>query len=220
VGLRSKADDIISRFRRVRALKTWVGFDALQLNGNKLIKSKPCVRIDLNGIAQGYTVDVLNDFIFHKNIRNYVIELGGELRVYGKKKPDSEPFRIGIETPPGNDLEEVSKLEKVLYIDSGAITTSGNYRKYKESNGRKISHLINPQTGYPVQNELISVTVYADDAITADAYDNALMLMGLDNALHFTEQNKGIAAFFIYKLPSGKVTDTASSRFYHLIKND
>jgi thiamine biosynthesis lipoprotein len=116
----------------VRALKTCLGSDALQLNGNKLIKSKPCVRIDVNGIAQGYTIDVLNDFIFHKNIRNYVIELGGELRVYGKKKPDSEPFRIGIETPPGNDLEEVSKLEKVLYMTAAPLLLreiTGNIRK-------------------------------------------------------------------------------------------
>ena len=100
----------------------------------------------------------------------------------------------------------------------GAITTSGNYRRYYESDGKKISHLINPKTGYSIQNELISVTVFAKDAITADGYDNALMAMGLKKALAFVEKRKDIAAHFIYQKTDGTIADTMSKRFRVLLK--
>lgn len=202
----------------VRRLLGCIGSDGLRLKKNKLKKSRRCIRIDVNGIAQGYSVDVVAAFFEKKGIIDYLVEIGGELRVQGKKQPENQSFRIGIEAPPDSGFPDEQPLEKVLVVDSGAVTTSGNYRKYHESNGKKISHLIDPRTGYSVQNELISVTVYARDAITADAYDNALMLMGLDKALSFVESREDMAAFFIYRLPDGNVADTASSRFYRLIQ--
>ena len=126
-------------------------------------------------------------------------------------------MRIGIEAPAENEFAP-AVLQHIIEIDSGAITTSGSYRKYYESQGRKISHIINARTGYPAQNELISVTVFAKDAITADAFDNALMAMGLKKALHFTEKRNDIAAHFIYRKIDGNVADTASTRFYQLFK--
>ena len=170
----------------------------------------------MNGIAQGYSVDVIADFLEQHNITNYIVELGGELRVKGRKQPSGEKMKIGIESPTKNEFDDES-LEGIVSIDSGAITTSGSYRKFYESKGKIITHLIDPTTGYPVQNELISVTVYAKDAITADAYDNALMLMGLKNGLKFIEQRKDIAAYFIYHKSNGEIADTASSQFYKLM---
>jgi FAD:protein FMN transferase len=201
----------------IRTLLSCVGSNYLKLKKSRLIKSKPCVKIDVNGIAQGYTVDVIADFLEKKRVRNYIVELGGEIRVHGKKQPEKESFTIGIEAPSENE-SEISLMQKILVMDGGAITTSGNYRKYYESKGRKISHIIDPRTGYSSQNELISVTVYAKNAITADAYDNALMIMGLEKALKFIEKRKDLAAYFIYHQPNGTVADTASSRFYRLIK--
>ncbi len=182
-----------------------------------MLKSKPCVKIDVNGIAQGYSVDVITGFFEKNGIRNYIVEVGGELRVHGKKQPGNVPFKVGIEAPSDEDVE-FSPLEKVLVMDHGALTTSGNYRRYHESKGKKFSHLMDPRTGYSIQNEMISVTVYANDAITADAYDNALMVMGLNKAIQFVEKRKNMAAFFIYRLADGTVADTASSRFYKLIR--
>ena len=217
-GFGAKTPVSIPDSATIRSLKACVGSNFLQLKNNRLCKNKPCIRIDVNGIAQGYSVDVVAAFFEQRSIINYIIEIGGELRVHGKKQPLNEPFKVGIETPSDNNYDYTQLLEKILVIDSGAITTSGNYRKYHESKGKRISHLIDPRTGYSVQNELISVTVYAADGITADAYDNALMLMGVDSALKFVEQRKDLAAFFIYKSPAGAVTDTASSRFYKLIQ--
>ena len=201
----------------IRTLLSCVSSQYLKLKKSRLSKSKPCVKIDVNGIAQGYSVDVIADFFERNKIRNYIVELGGEIRVHGKKQPENESFTIGIEAPFENESEP-SLIQKILVLDGGAITTSGNYRKYYESKGRKISHIIDPRTGYSSQNELISVTVYAKNALTADAYDNALMVMGLQKALQFVERRKNLAAYFIYHQPNGIVADTASRRFYKLIK--
>ena len=189
----------------------------LKLKKYQLSKLKPCVKIDVNGIAQGYTVDVIADFLEKKGTRNYMVELGGEIRVRGKKLPSTESFVIGIEAPSESQYD-TSQLQKILVLNRGAITTSGNYRKYYESKGQKITHIIDPRTGYSSRNELISVTVFAKNAITADAYDNALMVMGLQKAFQFVEKRKDLAAYFIYHNPNGTVADTASSRFYKMIK--
>jgi thiamine biosynthesis lipoprotein len=181
-----------------------------------LIKTKPCVKLDVNGIAQGYSVDVIADFLEKNGISNYIVEIGGEIRVNGKK-PGGGKMKIGIEAP-GDYASEPSIMQQVVELDNGAITTSGNYRKYYESKGKKITHIINPLTGYAVDNELISVTVFAKDAITADAFDNALMLMGLKRALQFVREEKDLEAYFIYQKLDGSVSDTASAGFYQLIK--
>lgn len=202
----------------IRSIKACVNSLNLYTKGNTLYKKKTCTSIDVNGIAQGYSVDVLANFLEAHGIRNYLVEVGGEIRVKGHKQPTGEKMKIGIEAPGEND-SELSMISKIISVDSGAITTSGSYRKFYESEGKKITHLIDPRTGYPAQNELISVTVFARDAITADALDNALMVMGLKKALQFTERRKDIAAHFIYRTPGGRIADTASSRFYKLLQN-
>ena len=200
---------------KVRSLLQCIGTDKIKLEGRRLIKTKPCITIDVDGIAQGYSVDVVANFLEQQHITDYVVEIGGEISVKGRKKPGNEKMKIGIEAP-GDYVFESPVIQKIIVIDEGAVTTSGNYRKYHESNGEKFSHTIDPRSGYPTKNELISVTVFARDAITADAYDNVLMTLGLKKALIFTEQRKDIAAYFIYKTPNGTIADTASSRFYGL----
>jgi FAD:protein FMN transferase len=208
--------DMLPDSNKLSVVKKCVGTNLLELKGNFLLKKKSCVKIDMNGIAQGYSVDVLAGFLEKHGIKNYLVELGGEIRIKGRKQPSGEKMKIGIESP-GEDEFSNHPLQKIISLESGAITTSGSYRKFYESNGKRISHIINPKTGYSVDNELISVTVYAKDALTADAYDNALMLMGLKKALQFVEKKKDLAAYFIYKNKEGKIADTASSRFYKLM---
>ena len=217
-GFGAKPSQNIPDPATIRSLLPCVGSKYLQLKNNFLSKSKPCVKIDVNSIAQGYSVDVIANFLEKNGIKNYIVEVGGELHVHGKKQPENEPFKIGIEAPSDDEFQS-HPIEKILVLDSGAITTSGNYRKYHESKGKKFSHLMDPHTGYSIQNEMISVTVYAKDAFTADAYDTPLMVMGLKKAMDFVEKRKDLAAYFIYHLPNGAIADTASSRFYHLIQH-
>ncbi|RZJ81635.1 MAG: FAD:protein FMN transferase [Flavobacterium sp.] len=192
-----------------------VGMDKLGLNGNILQKLTPNVTIDLNGIAQGYSVDVLADFFEERNISAYVVELGGEIRAKGPK-PDGTLMRIGIEGPSENDLSEPG-IKHIIQFKTGAITTSGNYRKFLTKGDKKISHLIDPKTGYPFQNEMISVTVYAKKAIDADGYDNTLMGMGVKNALKFIARKRDLEAYIIYRNQDGKVVDTLTAGFKKMI---
>lgn len=201
----------------IKSILPCVGSDKIFIYQNRLMKIQDCVKIDVNGIGQGYTVDVVADFLEKNRIENYLVEVGGEIRVKGKKYPAGELFQIGIESPSGNDFDEpVIKL--AIGMEKGAVTTSGNYRRYYESNGKIISHLIDPKTGYPLQNELISVTIIAKDAITADGYDNALMGMGLKGAFLFLQKHKEMEAHFIYHDSAGNVADTATAGFYKMIK--
>jgi len=196
---------------KIKSILKNVGYDKIWLQGNFLHKKYADVQIDLNGIAQGYSADLLAALLERSHIENYVVEIGGELRIKGNK-PDKEPFKIGIEAIDGNDMAP-SPLRKVIAPGSGAVTTSGNYRKYVEANGKKLSHIINPQTGYPAINEMISVTVWAEDGITADGYDNGFMVMGLKKTLRFLEKRKDMAAYIIYQTDDGTVADTVTKEF-------
>jgi thiamine biosynthesis lipoprotein len=195
----------------VKSLLRHVGADKIGIKGNFLFKTEPGVQLDLNGIAQGYSVDLLASLLEHHHIYNYLVELGGELRVKGHK-PGNEPFKVGIEGISGDDLDP-APMRKVIEPGEGAITTSGNYRKHHEAGGKQVSHLMDPLTGYPVQNELISVTVYARNAITADGYDNGFMAMGLHRTLAFLLKRKDMGAYIVYRRPNGLIADTVTAFF-------
>jgi len=199
----------------VKQIMSCVGMQYLTLKGSFVKKAKPCIQIDLNGIAQGYSVDVVADYLIKKGIKSFVVEIGGELRIEGIK-PDKSYFRIGIEGPGEKD-NSTPLMKHVIQLKTGAITTSGNYQKYLQQGSKRISHLINAKTGYPLQNSMISVTLYAKDAITADGYDNAIMAMEPTQALKFIEAHSGLEGYLIYKDADGRVADTLSTGFRKLI---
>ena len=194
-----------------------VGMDKVRFNGKRLTKDNPCVQLDMNGIAQGYSVDVLADFLEGQGIRCYLVELGGELRVSGPK-PDGTPFRVGIERPLSNE-EGAIVIDDVLEVAEGAITTAGSYRKFVDDGNRRLSHHIDPKTGYPVASGIISATVYAVDAMTADGYDNVIMAMPAADAVAFVEKIEGLEAFIVYQDEHGSVKDTMSFGFKQLMAN-
>lgn len=200
----------------LQALLASVGSEKLHWRGDSLVKDAPTVQLDLNGIAQGYTVDVLAALLERHHIRDYLVELGGEIRVRGRKWPGGERQRIGIERPDTSVFAALA-LQHVICLAAGGVTTSGNYHKFRQVGEVRVAHLINPKTGYPFQNELISVTVVAPDAVTADAYDNALMGMGLPQALAFLRQRPAMQAYFIYQRPDGTAAEAATPGFQRLL---
>lgn len=201
------------------AIMECVGADLVYIKGDSLLKKKSCVKIDLNGIAQGYSVDRIAAMFERHSIGNYIVEVGGEIRVKGRKKPSGQMMDIGIESPADVEEDEMV-LKKIISIDKGAVTTSGNFHKYYQSRGKIITHLIDPRTGRSISNELISVTVYATDAMTADGYDHALMGMGLKEGLDFADKNPAIEAYFIYSKADGTIADTATSGFNKLFRRE
>jgi thiamine biosynthesis lipoprotein len=183
---------------QVDSLLQFIGYQKVQLDNNKLIKSVPGVKLDFNAIAQGYTVDLIAAFLDSKGIRNYLVELGGEVRAKGKKL-DGSPWSVGIEQP--NEYPEQGKAlhTKVDLLDK-ALATSGNYKKFYVEDGKKYTHIIDPLTGTPAKNNLLSATVVAADCMTADAYATAFMVMGLERARTFLEVHPelGLKVLLIY----------------------
>jgi thiamine biosynthesis lipoprotein len=141
-------------------------------------------QFDFNAIAQGYTVDCIADFFNQKNIDNYMIEVGGEVRTKGVN-PDNKPWTIGIDKPLENNPQRV--LQAKITLNNMSLATSGNYRKFYIKNGIKYAHTINPKTGFPVQHNLLSATVISHTCAKADAYATAFMVMGKDKTIEFIQ---------------------------------
>lgn len=196
-------------------LQSTTGMDKIKIRKHWLSKKNNHVEIDLNGIAQGYSVDVVADFMQAKGVASYVFELGGEIRAKGPK-PDGSTIKIGVEGPSTDDLEKINFKHRVSFTE-GAITTSGSYSNYIVYKGKNYGHIINPKTGYPINNGVISVTVYAKKAIDADGYDNALMLMPVEKALEFVKAKRNLEAYIIYKKADGTVVDTLTSGFKKML---
>lgn len=200
----------------IDSLLHFVGYKMLKLEGRKIIKSKPGIKLDFNAIAQGYTVDVLANYLESKGIDNYLVEVGGELKAKGKK--ENESWKVGIDKPDERAMSE-RKLEAVIDLNNKALATSGNYRKFYIENGQKFSHIIDPRTGYPAKHNLLSATVIADNGITADAYATAFMVMGLKKSIQFLDENKNLklAVYFIYD-DNGNLKTYASQNLKKWIK--
>lgn len=188
---RSKVDSAL-----VDSLLPLVGYTNIKLTGGKLIKSNPDIMIDYNAIAQGYTCDLIGDFLEDKGIDNYLIDVGGE--VFGKgQKPDGSNWKVAIEKPAENAGSDRA-IQIAVPLENKALATSGNYRKYIEEDGIKYSHTIDPATGFPVQHSLLSVSVLAGDCMTADAYATAFMVLGIEKTKEFLNKNRDLEAYLIF----------------------
>lgn len=179
----------------------FVGFDLITLKGNKVIKKDPRVSLDFNAFAQGYSVDVVSEFLNSKGINSYIVEIGGEVYAKGKK-PNNENWSIGIEQPidnkiSGNPLKAVVKLENI------AIATSGNYRRFVIEDGIKYAHHIDPKTGYPTKNNLLSASVFSKECISSDANATGILVMGLEKAKLFLQLHTELQAYLIYSDDKG-----------------
>lgn len=186
----------------IDSLLQYVGMDKVKLEGRKVIKKYPDVKIDVNAIAQGYSVDVVCDFFISKGIENYLVEIGGEVRGKGTNASD-KLWRIGIDKPVDGNMMPGNELQAIIELNNKSLTTAGNYRKFFIENGVKYGHTINPKTGFPARNTLLSATVICDDAMTADAYDTAFMVLGLEKSKELLKKLPGIEVYFIYSNPNG-----------------
>jgi thiamine biosynthesis lipoprotein len=178
-----------------------VGMDKVKIESGKIVKADPGINLDFNAIAQGYSVDIICGFFNSKGIKSYLVEIGGEVRVKGDKQ--GVMWRIGIDRPaddnniPGNDLQAVISLK------DRSLATSGNYRKFYIENGIKYSHTIDPRTGYPARNQLLSATIIANDCATADGIATACMVIGKDKTIEFLGFHPEFDAYLVYSDNSG-----------------
>ncbi|GAB4029913.1 FAD:protein FMN transferase [Spirosoma gilvum] len=176
----------------VDSLLQWVGFEQIVFDSMSVRKQKPNVRLDFNGIAQGYSVDLVARLLDTHGIEQYMVEIGGEIRTKGQKDK-AQPWVVGIDNPL-----HPNQLQIKVKLTDRAMTTAGNYRNQYQADGQVYSHIINPKTGEMEQGSVLSVTVFAADAITADGYDTAFMVMGMEKTKRFLEQHKELDAYIIY----------------------
>ncbi len=174
-----------------------VGMNKISIEGNHLIKENPGTSIDVNAIAQGFSVDVIAEYFDELQMENYMIEIGGELITKGKNAKGID-WRVGIDRPEYGNIFPGADLKAIVSLSGKALATSGNYRKFYEDNGVKYSHSINPKTGYPVRHELLSATIITTNCMLADAYATACMVIGLEKSKTLIEKADGVEAYLIY----------------------
>jgi thiamine biosynthesis lipoprotein len=192
----------------IAALRERMGYALLEvrLNPPALRKANPELYVDLSGIAKGYGVDVVARTLEEFGIRDYLVEIGGELRAAGRK-PSGEPWRIGIERPePGG-----RSVQRIIELHDTALATSGDYRNFFEQDGKRYSHTIDPATGRPIEHDLASVTVVHDSTMFADAMATAMMVLGPEAGYQLAER-EGLAVLFLVKA-EGEFEQKATSRF-------
>ncbi len=189
----------ISDSKRDSLLKL-VGMDKVWVKNGRLVKSDPRVTLDFNAIAQGYSVDVICGYFDSLKIRSYLIEIGGEVRVKGDRA--GNPWRIGIDKPEDYNFTPGNDLQAIITVEDEAVATSGNYRAFYVENGIKYSHTIDPRTGSPARNKLLSATIVADKCAFADGIATACMVMGKEKSIQFIIQNK-LDGYLIYSDDNG-----------------
>lgn len=194
-GFSAKTGDTITP-QLVDSLKQLVDYRKVHIADGKLIKENPAMKLDFNAIAQGYTTDLVGTLLESKGIKSYIVDVGGEIFARGTK-PDGKPWVVGIEKPAADWDSERVVQQRVELQDKG-IVTSGSYRKYVERDGKRYSHCIDPMTGYPVEHNLLSATVIAENATWADALASICMVMGMERSLELIKTLEGVEVFYIF----------------------
>ena len=193
---------------QVDSLRQLVGMQHVRLVEDRqgkqwtLVKNRP-VMLDFSAIAKGYGADVIARLLRSRDIRNFMVEIGGEVVTQGISEKRL-PWKVGVTKPTDDSLAVSTELQTVLNVTDIAMATSGNYRNFYYKGGRKYAHTIDPKTGYPVQHHILSATVLAKDCATADAYATSFMVMGLEPARKVLDRHPELMAYFICSDDQGR----------------
>lgn len=197
----SKKDSVTPEL--IDSLKTFVGFRKVKLEGSKIVKEDPRILLNCSAIAKGYASDIIARLLEREGVVNYMVEIGGEVTMRGVN-PKGACWRIGINRPQDDSSGTKNEIEEVVQVCGKAgIATSGNYRNFYIKDGKKYAHTIDPRTGYPAEQSILSATIVAQDCISADAYATAFMAMGVEKARKMAESLPGIEYYIIYADSAG-----------------
>lgn len=184
-----------------------VGVHFLELRGETVRKLNPNVYVDLSTLAKGYGVDVVANTLTAEGINNYLVEIGGEMRIAGHSLQQKD-WRIAIEKPTA----EQRQIQHIIQPKDSAVATAGDYRNFFDENNVRYSHIINPNTGYPIRHHTVSVTVIGESCMEPDGLSTGLMVMGLEKGLKLANRNH-IAAMFITRKADGSFSEHYSEGF-------
>jgi len=211
-GPGSQSDEL--KRTEIDSMLQYVGLDKVKLTeGNNIEKQQPEIYLDFNAIAKGYTVDVIAQFLDKKGVRDYLIEVGGELVAKGLNKAKDGPWIVAIEDPM--QTEGNRTFQATMALKDRAMATSGNYRKFRVDSltGQRFVHTINPITGKSEKSNLLSASVLAENCAMADAYATAFMALGLEKSKGMLEKLENVDVYFIYAEENDKVKGFASDGF-------
>lgn len=181
----------------IDSLMAIIGYKKVSYDGKYIIKHDPRIMLDCSAIAKGYGVDVVASLLDERGIKNYLVEIGGEIITKGISEKRL-PWKIGVIKPTEDTLLESNEIQTMLNVTDKAMATSGNYRNFYYKGSRRYAHTIDPKTGYPVQHNILSVTVLADHCARADAYATAFMVMGFEHTKEVLKRNPDLMAYIIY----------------------
>lgn len=194
----------------IDSLMRFVGFNRVGLV-NHNIKKPESSYLEFNAIAKGYGIDVISDFLASQGVKNYLVDIGGDLRVAGINLESKKGWTVGIDDPSFDGTQSYSK---VISLEDKGMATSGTYRKFKvDENGNRYAHIINTKTGYPTKTNILSVSVIAENAMLADAYATAFQAMGIENVKTFLEKHSELQVFFIFENAKGEFETLALNNF-------
>ena len=190
---------------KVKELMTYVGFDKVKIENGEVIKKSSEIYFDFNAVAKGYGIDVIGRFLESKKVKNYLVEIGGEIRSRGTK-PEGKEFVVQLDSP---NTDGTRSAYDVLTVKNKAMASSGNYRKFRiAENGEKYVHTINPKTGYAKESNLLAATVIAElDCADVDAYATAFMAMGLEKTQEFLQNRSDLKVILIHVNEKGELDE-------------
>jgi thiamine biosynthesis lipoprotein len=195
----------------IDSLMQYVGLDKVRYTNHKVAKKHPQTFIDFNAIAKGYAVDVIAVFLESKNIANYLVEIGGEIRSKGINEVKGSTWTVGIDMP---NFDGSQSVLKAITIKDQAMATSGTYRKFKiDEKGNRYAHIIDANSGYPSKSNILSVSVIAEDCMTADAYATAFQAMGIENVSRFLQSHPELQVFLVFENDEQEIETMALNGF-------
>lgn len=200
----------------VQQVLSKVGYDSIRVDDMNV--SVPSgFTIDFNAIAQGFTVDHIADFLENHEVNNYMVEVGGEVRARGINE-SGNIWRIGVDKPL-DEIDAQDRFQFILELQNAGLATSGNYRKFwvDQETGVRYSHTIDPQTGYPARNQLLSASLIAPSAMDADAYATVCMVQGLEECIELLENKKNLEGYLIYSGENNEWNTYISDGFQNYI---
>ena len=213
----SKMDSVTPQM--IDSIKAFVGYQKVRLEGKKIIKEDPRILLNCSSIAKGYACDVIARLLEKEGVKNYMVEIGGEVTMKGINQ-QRDCWRVGINKPEigtsgvTNDVEEIVQL-----CQKGGVATSGDYRNFYIKDGKKYAHTINPATGYPAGQNILSATIVAEDCMTADAYATTFMVLGVEKAKLLAQSIPQIEYFIIYADNNGQQKVTYSKGMLEYLPN-
>ncbi len=201
----------------IDSLREFVGHEKISIDSEgNIVKSDPRVQINTSAIAKGYACDIIAKLLEHHGIENYMVSIGGEISAKGKNDR-GDCWRIQVDKPIDDATGLIHEPQVILSLCDKSLATSGNYRNFYISDGKKYAHTIDPHTGYPSQNDILSATVIADDCMTADAYATAFMALGSEESKKLATNLPGLDYYFIYESNDGSYEVTWSDGFQELV---